>query len=157
MMWACVGTNMVAKKMVKHLGDRVVIVWSRSQAKLDQFVDETKVFGAKKTIDLEDVLRSEATIVYINTPNHMHEEFILRCLSAKKHVLCEKSLCVSNEQALRISAAVRVRKTNICFIMSFSLVVLLNNKCYKHKTTDVGFFLCGRSDAFVASHSSPFA
>jgi predicted dehydrogenase len=78
MMWACVGTNMVAKKMVKHLGDRVVIVWSRSQAKLDQFVDETKVFGAKKTIDLEDVLRSEATIVYINTPNHMHEEFILR-------------------------------------------------------------------------------
>lgn len=52
----------------------------------------------------EDVLGDpDVEAVYIPLPNHLHQHWILECARAGKHVLCEKPLTLSSEEA-RVAA-----------------------------------------------------
>ena len=46
-------------------------------------------------------------IVYIVLPNHMHAEYTIRALRAGKHVLCEKPMAASVDEAQRMVDAAR--------------------------------------------------
>ncbi len=73
--------------------------------------------NCRSTTDFDEVLNSaDVDVVYINTPNATHEEFIIKSLQNNKHVLSEKSLCVDMSQALRISDAVAKKSDSLFFV-----------------------------------------
>lgn len=59
------------------------------------------------TTDLDEALRSDAGIVHICTPPAGHAELIRKCLAAGKHVICEKPLCMSAEEAGKLAEEAR--------------------------------------------------
>lgn len=48
-----------------------------------------------------------ADLAVISSPIHFHTEMTLECLSHGSHVLCEKPLCLTQEEALRMDAAAK--------------------------------------------------
>jgi NDP-hexose-3-ketoreductase len=52
---------------------------------------------------------SDADLLYISLPNHLHEEYVLRALRGGKHVLCEKPLGLSVASVQRMLSAARER------------------------------------------------
>ena len=53
----------------------------------------------------ELIARDDIDVIDICTPNTTHADMICRALAAGKHVLCEKPLCVTMEEAARIMEA----------------------------------------------------
>lgn len=50
--------------------------------------------------DYDELVASpEVDLIYISTPNHLHEEWTVRALEAGKHVICEKPLATSLNSA----------------------------------------------------------
>lgn len=61
----------------------------------------------------ELIERADIDVIDICTPNTLHTDMILKALRAGKHVLCEKPLCVTMEDAVRIAEAER-QSDRIC-------------------------------------------
>lgn len=56
--------------------------------------------------DFEELItRPDVDVIDICTPNTTHADMVCRALAAGKHVLCEKPLCVTMEEATRIMEA----------------------------------------------------
>ena len=53
----------------------------------------------------ELISRDDVDVVDICTPNTLHCDMVCRALAAGKHVLCEKPLCVTPDEAKRIAMA----------------------------------------------------
>lgn len=64
---------------------------------------------ARITTRLEDVLASECSLVDICTPSALHATQVVACLDAGKHVLCEKPMADTLEEAQHIAAACQAR------------------------------------------------
>ena len=65
----------------------------------------------------DDLVRSDVDLIYIPLPNALHYEWVMKCLAAGKHVLCEKSLgCTLEEVAEMVEAA---RKRQLLLMESF--------------------------------------
>ena len=75
-----------------------------------------ETYCAKKAYgSYEELLKdSELDVVYICTPNEFHYEQIKMCLSAGKHVVCEKPMVANEEQVRELFAKAR---ENNCFLM----------------------------------------
>jgi predicted dehydrogenase len=64
--------------------------------------------------NFDKIVDDEAVqVVYIILPNSMHCEFTLRALKAGKHVLCEKPMSVTSEEAERMIAAAKDAKRQL--------------------------------------------
>lgn len=66
-----------------------------------------KAYDAKMYLSIEDLLQNENDIdvVSICTPNGLHATHTIKSLLARKHVLCEKPLCISVKDAHKMIAA----------------------------------------------------
>ena len=85
-------------------------VFSRLREKAEDFAESYGV--AKAYNNLEEMLASsEIDIVYIGTPQEIHKEHSIMALNAGKHVLCEKALTESLEEAKEMYAA--AEKNNV--------------------------------------------
>src|SRR5881397_359550 len=98
--WAIVGCGRVAERRLApafaRLDDsRLVAVCSRTMARARQFADR---IGADRGYDSLDALLADPSIqvVYIATPNALHAEQALRCLSAGRHVVVDKPMALSS-------------------------------------------------------------
>ena len=56
---------------------------------------DVETYGSDESI----LFRDDITVVHVCTPPNLHYEMIMKLLDAGKHVLCEKPLCLENEQA----------------------------------------------------------
>jgi predicted dehydrogenase len=61
-------------------------------------------YGANAYYAIDDLLGAEKEIdvVTVCTPNGLHAEHVIKSLQAKKHVLCEKPLCLTKAAAWQI-------------------------------------------------------
>lgn len=127
---AILGLGSIARRVAKGIeyasNATLYAVSSRDLEKAKDFAEEFKALHAYGSY--EDMLRdSSIDMVYICTPNYLHFEQIMLCLSYGKHVMCEKPL-VSNMEQLKTCFQEATRRN--CFLMEAekTLFTPLNQK-----------------------------
>ncbi len=96
----------VAPAMNMSARAKVVAFCSRDLSKAMQFAD---TFGASAAYDDVSRLLADDAVqaVYIAAPNSLHAELANQCLRAGKHVIVDKPMALSTQQALSMIAASR--------------------------------------------------
>lgn len=76
---------------------------------------------AKQTISITDMLEADCQAVYIATPANVHAEHVRACAEAGKHVLCEKPLGMTVDEAEEMIELCRQKgvKLGCAFMMRF--------------------------------------
>ncbi|MBQ3109684.1 MAG: Gfo/Idh/MocA family oxidoreductase [Clostridia bacterium] len=101
--WGIAGPGDIANKFARAVanveGATVTAVASRSMEKGEEFA---KKYGIEHVFEGYDKMAESDVIdaVYICTPHRFHYEIAKMYLEKGKHVLCEKSICVNEEQIL---------------------------------------------------------
>lgn len=83
---------------------------------IDQDTDRCKTFKKQGIVTGEDIdlaLGSDADLIDICLPPHMHAPVILQALAAGKHVICEKPLATSLAQVAAIKHAAAVAEKHV--------------------------------------------
>lgn len=101
--FALVGCGKIATRHaenIKRVG-QLIAVCDTVQERADFFAT---TYGAKAYLSLDELLANEADVevIAICTPNGMHAEHTIKSLQARKHVLCEKPLCLTAAAAWQI-------------------------------------------------------
>ncbi|MCR4887410.1 MAG: Gfo/Idh/MocA family oxidoreductase [Clostridiales bacterium] len=101
--WGVLGTADIARQqtipgMREAENCALYAIAGRSIEKARQYQAE---FGFEKAYGSYDALLSDPAVqaVYVPLPNDLHREWAIRALEAKKHVLCEKPLALTEAQA----------------------------------------------------------
>lgn len=77
----------------------LALLVSDDPSKLSRLGKKYKVEDQASYDDFENALKqAEVDAVYIALPNSLHKEFTVRAASARKHVLCEKPLAVTEQE-----------------------------------------------------------
>ncbi|WP_342620881.1 Gfo/Idh/MocA family oxidoreductase [Rhodoferax sp. GW822-FHT02A01] len=102
--WGLMGASTIARQyMVDAIraqsGHTVQAVMSSQQARAEQFAHD---LGIPRAYSSLDALLADPDVhaVYISTTNELHRDQVLAAAAAGKHVLCEKPLALSTEDAL---------------------------------------------------------
>ena len=103
--WGIIGLGNIANQFAADLvlieDANLVAVASRSIEKARDFANQ---YNCSKAYDSYEALFSddEVDIVYIATPHDSHAELSIRALENGKHVLCEKPMALSYNDAVRM-------------------------------------------------------
>jgi len=104
-------------------------VYERSHDLSSQFSGK---FGVKQYVSPEALLRDVDAVV-IASENVLHHEYVLQVAEAGKHILCEKPMAVSLEQADEIVRVVEKAgvKFQMCYVMRYHTVSVLVKELLK--------------------------
>ena len=108
--WGLMSTARINERLILPIGNsersELVAVASRSKETVDRYAAEWKIPRAHVGYDglLAD---PEVDAVYISLPNSMHAEWCAKSAEQGKHVLCEKPMALTAEEADRIAEAAR--------------------------------------------------
>ena len=101
--FALIGCGKIAGKHAENITKvaTLVAVCDIVKEKRDAFASR---YGAKAYDNLEELLlkENEVDVISICTPNGLHAEHSIKSLQARKHVLCEKPLCLTSAAAWQI-------------------------------------------------------
>ena len=116
--WGVLGTAGIARwatipGMKKSKNCELYAIAGRDEKKVDSYKKE---FGFEKGYLGYDALLADPNVqaVYIPLPNHIHCEWVIKALEAKKHVLCEKPLAMN---ALEVQKMFDAAKKNGVILM----------------------------------------
>ena len=105
--WAVMGPGWIAERFVEslqaHTTQVVAAVGSRSLDRAEDFARRYGIATAVGTYE-ELVALDDVDIVYVATPHPSHLEHALLSMDAGKHVLIEKPIAISADQARQIAA-----------------------------------------------------
>ncbi|MDD2980872.1 MAG: Gfo/Idh/MocA family oxidoreductase [Hespellia sp.] len=98
--WATLGCGIIANQLAQAMeakGRRLYSVANRTYDKAVAFAEKYEI---QKVYDnMEDVFEDEnVDIIYISTPHNTHINYLRKALAAGKHVLCEKSITLNDEE-----------------------------------------------------------
>jgi len=95
---AKIAVKAVMPAIVESETSRLAAVASRDEAKAREAAQQ---FGIEKSYSSYEAMLEDPEIdaVYIPLPNHLHREWAIRAAEAGKHVLCEKPLALTPEEA----------------------------------------------------------
>ncbi len=65
---------------------------------------------------LEEMLKADIDAVLVSVPHYQHEEVVIKCLDAGKHVLCEKPMATSLEGCQEMADA--ARRNNVLLMIA---------------------------------------
>lgn len=103
--WALLGASDIAStRMIpamRALGHSVDVVQSSSSDWAGQFAQTHNIESA--TAEVEEAIDSPVDAVYISSYNDLHYSHALAALSAGKHVLCEKPMALSIDDAEKMA------------------------------------------------------
>jgi 1,5-anhydro-D-fructose reductase (1,5-anhydro-D-mannitol-forming) len=108
--WGLIGASTIAKEWVigaiRATGGEVTSVMSTSRERGEAYAREQGI--AKCVTSLADLVNDpEIDAVYISTTNELHRDQALAAAKAGKHILCEKPLAMSLEDARAMVAAAK--------------------------------------------------
>ncbi|KAA3658810.1 MAG: gfo/Idh/MocA family oxidoreductase [Chloroflexi bacterium] len=108
--WGILATGNIAGSMAQALHTvedaELVAVASRSQASADKFGEKWNVPRRYASYDAL-AADPDVDIIYIATPHNLHYENMRLCLSASKHVLCEKPMTLNAAESAQCIAFAR--------------------------------------------------
>jgi 1,5-anhydro-D-fructose reductase (1,5-anhydro-D-mannitol-forming) len=115
--WAVVGLGahavermLPAIRRARHA--RLAGVYSRRQ---DVTQEIARAYGARAYRTFDDTLEDpDVRVVYLATPNDVHKEHTLRAAGARKHVLVEKPMALSCEDAAEMARACAAAGVRLC-------------------------------------------
>jgi 1,5-anhydro-D-fructose reductase (1,5-anhydro-D-mannitol-forming) len=102
MKWGLIGASTIAREWViaaiREIGDEVIGVISSDDSRAKAFAEQNdiRVYGTDINLLLGN---PDIDAIYISTKNHLHKEQSLQAIAAGKHVMCEKPLALSIEDA----------------------------------------------------------
>ena len=108
--WGILGAGNISRQWVLSAqacpGATIAAVGAREQARADEFASS---LGIPKAYSSYDALVNDRDIdvIYVGTKTWLHKEHTLLALEAGKHVLCEKPLCDSSDDAKAMYAAAK--------------------------------------------------
>ena len=104
--WGILGTGWIAEKFTtalrRNTTQQVYAVGSRSQESAARFaalVGAPTAYGSYEAL----VADPDIDIIYVATPHNLHHEHALLAIAAGKHVLVEKPIAITQEQAQDIA------------------------------------------------------
>lgn len=107
--WGILGSASIAKGSVipglqQSELNEVAAIASRDEEKAKQTADQLGIPQAYASYEalLED---DSIDAVYIPLPNHLHREWTIRAAEAGKHILCEKPLALTEQEAREMAQA----------------------------------------------------
>ena len=114
--WGVLGTAGIAKKVGEAIkmaeNAELVAVASRSKTRAKQWARNNQVEHAYGSYD-ELLADPRIDAVYIPLPPSMHAEWTIKAADQGKHVLCEKPLSVTVDEAIAMSNACKTNQVQL--------------------------------------------
>lgn len=112
-----IGASNFARRIMipafKSLSDTFDLVAIASRSK-DKAIEFSNAFSIEPLVGYDRLIdRTDIDAIYMPLPTGMHEEWVLKCLEANKHVLVEKSLGVDLTSVKRMVDEASRRKLNL--------------------------------------------
>ena len=107
--WGVIGTGIAGRfvgAIHAHTSQRAVAVTARDAAKTAAFAAEHGIPAVLPSVEAL-VTAPDVDVVYVATPHPLHREQALAAIAAGKHVLVEKPIAMSADEAREILAAGR--------------------------------------------------
>ncbi|MCP4007325.1 MAG: Gfo/Idh/MocA family oxidoreductase [bacterium] len=156
---ALIGAGWISRQYAEALrgidGARLIAVASRTPESARSLADEFDASLVATFDDLAPIFENpEIDVVCVNSPNHLHASHAIAASQAGKHVIVEKPLCNTFEEADRMAAAARQSGCGVGYAENLVFAPLFRHAKQLLEEGAIGRVLWSRQ---VEKHGGPYS